>query len=145
VLGGAVQTWMLFVLAAVYGVADGFFFPAQTAIVPQLAALDQLSVANAFIQGPDQVAQFVGPVLAGVLIASVAAGRLGLQGLGVALAVDAATFVASVALLATVAPVVAAAAVPAPVPRIAVRIRFVMDVLLSRAGPDPTASRESSA
>ena len=99
VLGGAVQTWMLFVLAAVYGVADGFFFPAQTAIVPQLATLDQLSVANAFIQGLDQVAQFVGPVLAGVLIASVAGGSLGLEGVGLALAADAATFVVSVVLL----------------------------------------------
>jgi MFS family permease len=99
VLGGAVQTWMLFVLAAVYGVADGFFFPAQTAIVPQLAAIDQLSTANAIIQGLDQVAQFIGPVLAGVLIASVAAGSLGLEGVGLALAADAATFIVSVVLL----------------------------------------------
>jgi MFS family permease len=100
VLGAVVQIWMVFVLAAAYGVADGFFFPAQTAIVPQLAALDQLSVANAFIQGLDQVAQFVGPVLAGALIAGVASGSLGLAGLGLALVVDAATFVVSIVLLA---------------------------------------------
>lgn len=100
VLGGAVQVWMLFILAAVYGVADGFFFPAQTAIVPQLATLDQLSVANAFIQGLDQVAQFLGPVLAGVLIANLVGGTLGLEGVGLALVVDAATFVVSVVLLA---------------------------------------------
>jgi len=99
VLGGVVQTWMLFVLAAAYGIADGFFFPAQTAIVPQLATLDQLSTANAFIQGLDQVAQFIGPILAGALIAGVTAGRLGLEGVGLALAVDAVTFVVSVALL----------------------------------------------
>ena len=99
VIGGAVQVWMLFVLAAAYGVADGFFFPAQTSIVPQLAALDQLSAANAFIQGLDQVAQFVGPVLAGALIAGVTSGSLGLEGVGLALALDAGTFVVSVALL----------------------------------------------
>ena len=99
VLGGGVQTWMLFVVAAAYGVADGFFYPAQSAIVPELAAIDQLSAANAFVQGLDQVAQFVGPVLAGLLIASLARGRVGLEGVGFALAIDAATFVVSIALL----------------------------------------------
>jgi len=99
VLGGAVHTWMLFVVAAAYGVADGFFYPAQSAIVPVLAATDQLSAANAFVQGLDQVAQAVGPVLAGLLIASLARGRVGLEGVGFALAIDAATFVVSIALL----------------------------------------------
>jgi Major Facilitator Superfamily len=99
VFGGGVQTWMLFVLCAAYGVADGFFYPAQTAIVPQLASLDQLSGANAFIQGLDQVAQFVGPVLAGLLIARAGARSLGLDGIGVALAIDAVTFAVSVVLL----------------------------------------------
>ena len=99
VLGGGVQTWMLFVVAAAYGVADGFFYPAQSAIVPELAATDQLSAANAFVQGLDQVAQFVGPVLAGLLIAILARGRVGLEGVGFALAIDAATFVVSIALL----------------------------------------------
>ncbi len=93
------QTWMLFVLAAAYGVADGFFYPAQTAIVPQLASTDQLSGANAFIQGLDQVAQFVGPILAGLLIAQAAAGSLGQDGIGVALAIDAVTFAVSISLL----------------------------------------------
>ncbi len=99
VFGGGVPTWVLFVLAAAYGVADGFFYPAQTAIVPQLASVDQLSGANAFIQGLDQVAQFVGPLLAGLLIARAAAGGLGLDGIGVALAIDAVTFAVSIALL----------------------------------------------
>jgi len=99
VLGGAVHTWMLFVVAAAYGVADGFFYPAQSAIVPVLAATDQLSAANAFVQGLDQVAQAVGPVLAGLLIASLARGRVGLEGVGIALAIDAATFVVSIASL----------------------------------------------
>jgi MFS family permease len=99
VLGGALQMWMLFVVAAAYGVADGFFYPAQSAIVPQLASLDQLSVANAFVQGLDQVSQFIGPVLAGILIASAVGGHGGLEGVGIALVVDAATFVVSIILL----------------------------------------------
>jgi MFS family permease len=99
VFSGAVQTWMLFILAAAYGVADGFFYPAQTAIVPQLASLNQLSAANAIIQGLDQVAQFVGPVLAGLLIGTLAQGSAAFAWVGAALAVDAATFIASIALL----------------------------------------------
>ncbi len=99
VLSGVVSTWMLLVIALAYGVADGFFFPAQSAIVPQLALVDQLSAANAVVQGLDQVSQFVGPVLAGLLIASFTAGRVGLEGVGLALVVDAATFVVSISML----------------------------------------------
>ena len=99
VLDGAVQTWMLYLIAAAYGIADGFFYPAQGAIVPELAATEQLSAANAFVQGLDQVAQFVGPVLAGLVIATFVGGRVGLEGVGIALALDAATFTVSIALL----------------------------------------------
>ena len=100
VLSGAVRLWMLYAVAFAYGVADGFFFPAQGAIVPQLARPDQLTVANAGVQGLDQVSQFVGPVLAGVLIAAFVGGRGDLEGVGLALALDAATFVVSITLLA---------------------------------------------
>ena len=99
VLSGSVRLWMLWSIVFAFGVADGFFFPAQSAIVPRLAATEQLPAANAVVQGLDQVAQFVGPMLAGALIAGFTAGRLGLQGVGLALAVDAATFVVSVATL----------------------------------------------
>ncbi len=100
VLGGVVQVWMLYVVAVLYGVADGFFFPAQSAIVPQLSPVDHLQTANAFIQGLDQVSQFIGPVLAGALIGAFVSGAVGLEGVGLAMLLDAATFVVSVALLA---------------------------------------------
>ena len=99
VLSGVVSTWMLLVIALAYGVADGFFFPAQSAIVPQLAVTDQLSAANAVRAGPRPGIAVRRPVLAGVLIASFASGRVGLDGVGLALLVDAATFVVSIALL----------------------------------------------
>ncbi len=99
VLTGSVQLWMLWSIVFAFGVADGFFFPAQSAIVPRLAATEQLPAANAVVQGLDQVAQFVGPMLAGALIAAFTTGRLGLDGVGLALAVDAATFVVSVVTL----------------------------------------------
>ncbi len=69
-LAGIVQVWMLYVFALVFGLADGFFFPAQNAIVPQIAGGERLETANAVVQGLEQVSLFVAPVLAGVLIAS---------------------------------------------------------------------------
>ncbi len=100
VLNGAAGVVTVAVIALAFGAADGFFFPAQSAIVPQLAGERQLTAANATVQGLDQVAQFIGPVLAGALIASFVGGRGGLEGVGFALIVDAATFVVSLVLLA---------------------------------------------
>jgi MFS family permease len=102
-LTGVVKLWMVVLIGAFYGAADGFFFPAQSAIVPQLARTDQLPVANAVFQGLDQVAQFVAPVLAGTLIGVLTAGGRTLEGVGVALALDAATFVVSIVLLSLMA------------------------------------------
>src|SRR6187431_3127725 len=42
VLAGAAQLWMLYVFALVFGVADAFFYPAQTAITPELVEGEQL-------------------------------------------------------------------------------------------------------
>jgi MFS family permease len=40
VLGGRVETWMLYAFALVFGLADGFGLPAQMAIVPSLVDQD---------------------------------------------------------------------------------------------------------
>ena len=101
VLTGSVRLWMLWWIVLAFGVADGFFFPAQGAVVPRLAATEQLPAANAVVQGLDQVAQFVGPMVAGALIAAFTAGRVGLEGVGLAFAVDAASFLVSIVTLWT--------------------------------------------
>ena len=101
-LAGVVHVWTLYVFALVFGLADGFFFPAQNAIVPQIAGGQRLETANAVVQGLEQVALFVAPALAGLLIAALA-GRAGglatgtgdLTGVGVALLIDAGTFLVS--------------------------------------------------
>jgi len=64
-LAGIVHVWMLYAFALVFGLADGFFFPAQSAIVPQITGGRRLEAANAVVQGLEQVALFVAPVLAG--------------------------------------------------------------------------------
>lgn len=101
ILTNQIQLWMLYAFALLFGTADAFYFPAQTAIIPQLLQGDQLQVGNSFIQGTATMSMIAGPFLAGVLIVvlngSSASGDAtpGLQGIGIAFALDALSFVAS--------------------------------------------------
>lgn len=102
VVGGATQLWMLYAFALVFGIADAFFFPAVTAVVPALVPGEQLGPANAIVQGTGQLTVFVGPALAGILIAvfgSAAAGQPSTEGIGIALLLDALSFVVSIVTL----------------------------------------------
>lgn len=103
VLANAVQGWMLYVFSLLFGTAAGFFMPASNSIVPKLIAKEHLQAGNAITQGTSQFAQFIGPALAGGLIAWTArslpvATATGVNALGVALAFafDALTFLVSV-------------------------------------------------
>lgn len=92
VLTGAVQIWHLVVLGLLFGVSDAFFFPAIGTIVPRLVPPEELEPANALHQGILSLAGFVGPALAGVLVAT--------AGTGAAFVIDAASFaIATLALL----------------------------------------------
>jgi MFS family permease len=98
VIGGIIQLWMLYIFALLFGLADAFFYPAQSSIVPQIVAEKDLQTGNAIVQGTAQLSLFLGPVLAGGMIA-LFAGRASdtasLRGIGLALGVDAATFLIS--------------------------------------------------
>jgi MFS family permease len=110
VLTGATQLWMLYLSAFVFGLVDAFFFPAQSAIVPQLVESDQIESGNAMVQITAQLGGFVGPALAGLVIASLSgaanmqalvdSGRTpGAAGIGTAFGFDALTFlIAAIAL-----------------------------------------------
>ena len=106
VLAGAAELWMLYAFALVFGVADAFFFPAQTSIVPELVEGDQLQRANGIVQGTAQATVLVGPALAGVVIAALGAGGSSASdgGIGIALLFDAATFLASLVTLWLIRP-----------------------------------------
>jgi len=105
VLTGSVRVWMVYALAPALGVVSGFFMPAAEAALPRLVRSDELEGGNALMMGADQLASFVGPALAGTLIAlfgvsHVAGQQAGsLTGVGVAFAVDALSFAASAATL----------------------------------------------
>jgi MFS family permease len=100
VLTNNIRIEMLYAFALAFGLADAFYFPGQTAIVPQLLPQDQLQAGNTFVQGTAQLSGFLGPVLAGGLIAllghpSSADGVPSTQGIGIAFGLDMLSFVAS--------------------------------------------------
>jgi len=104
VISGDIRMWMVYMFALSFGLADGFFFPAQHAIIPHIVEPDDLQAGNALVEGTSQVSVFAGPALAGVLIALLSGGRAvagaelspDLRSLGVAFVVDAATFLVSI-------------------------------------------------
>ncbi len=101
VLADAEQLWMLYAFALAFGVADAFFFPAQTSIVPELVEPVQLQAANALTQGTAQASVLLGPALGGLVIAAL--GSDGAQasstGIAAALLLDGVSFLVSLATL----------------------------------------------
>ena len=91
-LAGAAHLWQLLVLQALSGGADGAFQPARNAITPQVVSPARLQQANALLQMVGSVVGVVGPL--------VAAGIVAAGSPGIALLVDAATFLLSAAFLA---------------------------------------------
>ncbi len=92
VLTGAVQMWMLFGFALAFGLIAGLAVPAENSIVPTLVPLDDLQAGNAVIMGATQLSAFVGPTLAGAVIASFSTS---MTGVGLAFAIDATSFAIS--------------------------------------------------
>lgn len=90
---GALQLWMLVVLAAFYGAGEAFFGPAFSALIPELVPDEQLVAANSIEGGVRPVAsQVLGPAVGGVLVATI--------GPGGGFLVDAGTFAVSLGCLA---------------------------------------------
>ncbi|YCK33846.1 MFS transporter [Actinomadura sp. ATCC 39365] len=93
---GADRLWALAAGAAVLGLAGGAFLPANFAVIPDIVEESRVQRANSRNYATAQAVALTGPVVAGVFVA-----RLGP---GPALAVDAASFVVSVATLWFVRP-----------------------------------------
>ena len=91
-LVGALSFVLLVVLVALYSVGTAFFTPAFEAIVPDLVPRADLPAANSLDQFIRPVAlRMVGPALGGVLVSVLGAGS--------AFALDAASFLASAAII----------------------------------------------
>ena len=92
VFTGVVQVWMVYAFGLLFGIVAGFSIPAETSIVPTLVDEQDLQAGNSIVMGITQLAGFVGPTLAGIII-----GRFSntFTGVGIAFAFDAFTFVVS--------------------------------------------------
>ena len=96
VLTGSLHFWELVVLVAIYGAGTAFFTPAFEAVVPDLLPLDDLPAANSLDQFVRPIAlRLAGPLLGGALVA---------LSVGLAFAVDAVSFGASLLAVAAIRP-----------------------------------------
>ena len=93
VFTGTLQVWMLYLYALVGGIMGGFFGPASMSIVPRILPAKNLQAGNSLTQGSAQLIGFVGPAVAGGLIAAFADVK---TGVGVAIGFDALTFIVSI-------------------------------------------------
>ncbi len=66
---GSVSLNQIYLLALVFGLADAFAWPAQSAMPPRLLPPADLGGGNALLQGTAQLSLVVAPALAGLLIA----------------------------------------------------------------------------
>jgi MFS family permease len=93
VLTGTLQIWMIYVYSFMAGVVSGAFEPASMSMTPHLVPSEDLQAGNSVMQGSVGLIGFVGPALAGVMIA---ASRDVKNGVALAMAFDAFTFIVSV-------------------------------------------------
>jgi MFS family permease len=92
VFTGNIHLWMLFVFNLGFGLVAGFAIPATNSIVPMLVEERDLQAGNAIILGSNQLVGFIGPTVAGVLIAGFSKS---LFGVGLAYGFDALSFAVS--------------------------------------------------
>jgi MFS family permease len=126
---GAVRLWMIYALAISFGLISGIFLPAAEATLPRVVQERQLAGGNSLMMIADQVAQFVGPALAGSVIAllahGVATSPAGMTGIAIAFAVDAVSFAVGAFTLFLMRPVAGFGSERHPLRDIADGVRFV--------------------
>ena len=100
VFTGIVDTWMLYAFGLGFGLVAGFAVPAENSIVPMIVAGDDLQAGNAIMMGVGQLVGFIGPTLAGIVIAGYARS---LDGIAIAFGLDAISFAVSALCLWSIA------------------------------------------
>ncbi len=92
VLTGTIQIWMLYAFSLGFGLVSGLEIPAESSIVPMLVETQDLQAGNSLMLSSAQVAQFVGPTIAGILIGLYSNSFFGI---GLAYSIDAVGFAVS--------------------------------------------------
>jgi len=94
IVTGAVRIWEIAAIEAMFASAQAFFQPAYAGLLPQTVPAEQIQDARALSASTANLAFMLGPALATAVVLT--------AGAGVAFAADAATFLASAALLGRV-------------------------------------------
>lgn len=116
VLTGALTLWMVYALSLGIGISTAFSIPSGTSMMPHVVARSQLQAANGINLGLRQLTLFIGPLLAGLLIAlfgsdlpghainggATVPAHANATGIGLAFALDALSFALSAWTLARV-------------------------------------------
>jgi MFS family permease len=90
-LAGDAHLWQVIAFQAVYGTAAAVFLPASSGLVPETVPPERLQEANSLVYFAFGLAGVIGPVIAGVLVATSSPGW--------AIAADALTFAGSASIL----------------------------------------------
>jgi MFS family permease len=129
IFGDSIELWMIYALAIAFGTVSGFFMPAAEATIPRVLPGEQLEGGNSLMMIAGQIAGFVGPALAGAIVALLSgasnASEAGMKGIGVAFAVDALSFLASAITLWLMSPIPGLGSDKHPLHDIAEGFRFV--------------------
>ncbi len=96
---GGLTMPILYGFSLAFGLISGFFGPASNSMVPRIVSSDDLQTCNSLLSGTNQLSIFLGPMLAGGLIAlfagSTGKGASGMTGIALAFAFDSITFLVS--------------------------------------------------
>lgn len=95
ILTGKIEIWMIYTIALLFGIFDAFFIPARSSLVPHIVSKEVLGIGNTLIQGLTQLSQFIGPFLVGSLIGFIEYKTHAYSGIGIAMVIDALTFIVS--------------------------------------------------
>ena len=93
---GTVEIWQIVVIEILFGIAEAFFRPAASGLLPQTVPESDIQEANAVTSMFLSFADFAGPALAAALVVGI--------GAGAAFAIDAGTFLLSALFLSRVRP-----------------------------------------
>jgi MFS family permease len=96
VFSGAAQMWMVYCIALGFGLVAGFAIPASNSIIPHIVPEEDLQAGNSAAMGIAQLISFVGPTLAGIIIAGFSKSVMGIT---LAFTIDAFSFLVSAACL----------------------------------------------
>jgi MFS family permease len=68
VISGDLQTWHIYTVQIIVGLITPLYVPANHAITPTIVSKDQLSTANAYIDGMVRLMTFLAPISGGIVI-----------------------------------------------------------------------------